>query len=496
MLLWKTGMKLQAVIVLSIILGIYSVKSQAQEMLGITNSKYNATHSAILNPALPVLSPYYLDINFVTVHAFVQNNYIYINKEEDKFNRFLKGEVSDPDSRYYKDYYTSTLKHGYINFRLLGPSFTIIAGNNAFGLSFSARSVTSVRNFSKPVAKFFFEGLYFPPQYDIRYDKREKMTFASMGWGEIALNFSRIIQNRGLDMWSVGTSFKLLPSYAGAYAFSNHVDFEVPNYDTLIVYEVDAEAGLSLPFNYDNDEFQKSPLFRGFGAGIDIGVVYLRKKVTGKSDLDIRRLCAQNYHPYLWRIGFSLLDIGSVHFKGNAKKLSVTDGEFFWPGINTLQYTSINGMISELSNRFYNDPDELVTDDEFNISLPAAVSLNGDYNITTNWFASSVIFLPLKLSHAAVVRSSLFSGGIRYENRHFQIGTIVSLDDKNVIHVGLNSRIGNFFIGSENVLSFLKISDFTGTDLYAGIKLSFFKGKCPRYSGPDCNFEEYEKFKR
>ncbi|HLN53257.1 MAG TPA: DUF5723 family protein [Lentimicrobium sp.] len=472
----------------------FSIKSMAQEMVGISNTKYNAIHGAILNPALPVLSPFYLDINIITAHVFIQNNFIYIKKEEDKFNRFLKGEVESPDNKFYYDYYTPDLKHAYTNFRLLGPSFTIIAGKNAFGLSVAIRSATSFRNIPMHVAKFLYEGLYFPPQYDIRYDQSERMSFANLEFGEFGLSFSRIIHNQGLDIWSVGGTLKILPAFAGAYAFSEHVDFEVPHYDTLTVYDADMEAGLSLPLNYETDEFKGTPLFKGFGAAMDLGIVYSRKKTAGINNYEIRRLCAQAYYPYHWRIGLSLIDLGSIRFNKNAKKLKVQNGSFFWPGIDSLKYNSSGGMITELSNRFYNDPVQLVSDDKFRIALPTSLNIHADYNFISNWFVSMVGVLPIRLSKAEVIRSSFISGGVRYENRNFHIGTNLTFDNK--FYFGLNGRIGNFFIGSENILSFFKITDFTGTDLYAGIRLSMFKGKCPRFSGSACNFEEYEKFRR
>jgi len=475
---------------------IFYTRASAQEMTGISNTKYNAIHSVILNPALTVLSPFYLDLNLVSFHAFIENDYIYVRKEEDKFKKFLKGDLAAPYQTFYFDYYTPSLKKGYINLRATGPSAALIVGKNAFGLSFSLRSVTSFRNIPMPVAKFFYEGLYFPPQYDVRFDQNERMSFANLEWAEIALNYSRILSDQGTDVWAIGGTLKIMPGYAGAYAFSRHVDFEVPNYDTLIIYDADIEAGISFPVNYNDDHFQKKPLIRGFGAGMDLGLVYFRKKTTGKNNPEIRHLCAQQYNPYYWRVGISLLDFGSIRFNRNSRKLNVNHGSFEWPGINSLQYTSVNGLISEISNRFFNNPDEIVSDNKFAIVLPSAISVQGDFNFHGNWFVSGVGFLPVRISNAQAMRSLLVSGGLRYESRAFQVGTSVSFTEMGKPDLGFNARISNFFFGSENMLSFFKTSDFTGTDLYAGIKFSFLKGKCRRSPGIECDFKEYQKFKK
>lgn len=481
---------------IAVILILCQTKAFAQEMLGTTNIKYNSTHSVILNPATAVFSPYFLSFNVVTAHAFINNNYLFIKNEDLKISSFIRGNFPEPGWKLLNDKYTPELKNGFINTRVIGPSVSIAAGKNAFGLSFSARSISSITNIPHPVAKFIFEGLYYPPQYDIRYDKSEKMLFANIELGEIGFNFSRMISNNGLHMWAMGATLKFLPAYVGSYAYSEHVDFKVTHYDTLIIYDVDAEAGLALPVNYENNDFNRTPLFRGFGAGADFGIVYSRKKAPGKSDQFVRRLCEQNYHPYLWRVGLSFLDLGTVKFTKNARQYSVKDGNLFWPGINNTHYSSINEAANDLSNRFFNDSDQLVAGNKFSVGLPSAIALIGDYNLVSDLFISATVVLPVKLAKASVMRPFMLSSGLRYETRLFHVGATASLYNNQKVSFGLHGRFANIFAGSENILGLLKISDFSGMDLYVGIRLGLLKGKCPRSSGLNCTFDEYRKFKR
>ena len=65
-------------------------------MLGIMNSTYSGINGAIINPALPVSSPYYLDINIVSANLFIENNYIYLAKNEYRFKRFLQRNPKFP----------------------------------------------------------------------------------------------------------------------------------------------------------------------------------------------------------------------------------------------------------------------------------------------------------------------------------------------------------------------------------------------------------------
>lgn len=61
----------------------------AQEMLGIVNSSYAGITGSVINPAVTVTSPYYIDINLVSGDFFAANNYLYLAKEEYRFSRFF-----------------------------------------------------------------------------------------------------------------------------------------------------------------------------------------------------------------------------------------------------------------------------------------------------------------------------------------------------------------------------------------------------------------------
>lgn len=481
---------------LTLLIISFSLVTKAQEMLGITGISYSGIHGAFINPSLPALSPLYMDINIGSTHLFVENNYIFMPQEEKKFKRLFhynEFPALQPDEKFYYDYYTPSIKKGYISARITGPSIAIMKGRHSAGFYTSVRSVTAVRNFPMTLAKFFFEGLHFAPQYDRRYTHSGTISFANLTWAELAFNYAFIFKRNTYDSWALGLTAKRLIGHSGAYAYATHLDYIVPHHDTLIIHKADMEGGLALPINYQNNEFVDSPLIRGTGMGFDVGLTYEKKRrLSARHHTQSnRRLCAQPYSPYQYRVGMSLLDIGSIKFTNQALKLSVDNGDLFWPGLRNEEFTNINDLISNVSERFFDDALKMIEDSEFTIGLPMALSTQADLNIRGNWYGSSTIVIPLNSGRASVSRPSLFAVGARYETMNLHLGMIASLNYYSKFHLGINGRFRNIFIGSENILSLLNLGDFTGTDIYAGIKINLHKGICRPSSRNNCLNNEY-----
>lgn len=487
-------------VLLAIILSMLTGRSAGQEMLGITNCTYSGVHGALLNPSTPVLSPYYLDINLVSANIFIENNYIYLAKEEYKFQRFFSKNpdfpAHPPDGKFYYDYYTPSNKYGYIDARLMGPSAVLVMGKHAFGFFSNVRSVTSIQKIPYNLAKFFFEGLTYPPQYDKRFVHDKRISLSSLTWGELALNYSYLFRHSGNEYWSLGLSLKNLQGYAGAYATTTLMDYMVPDHDTLYVYHATGEGGISLPLDYQTNDFIKSPTFRGKGFGIDIGITYERKKSGIDNADDFQRLCSQSYEPYLFRIGISILDIGRIRFKENAMKFEVQDGSLNWPGISDYEFLNMNDVTSQVSNHFFGNPTQLIVDDEIVIGLPTTLNATADLNITGNFFANGIFVLPFRLMRPSVMSPNLLSLGARYETALMDFGITSTLYNGKRLALGAHGRLFCFFFGTEKIGSFFHMTDFTGIDIYAGIKLSFRKGKCRLKTGYSCGNNEYQKYKK
>lgn len=471
----------------------------AQEMLGIMNSNSPGISSSMINPANTVTSRCYIDVNIMTFDVFAENNYLYLHDSVYRFSRFFQKNPEFPvhgenDKTTY-DYYNTTNKQGYGNVRVMGPSAMLVRDRHAFGVTTGFRTVASASKLPYDVAKFLYDDFNYAPLQDINFVHPDFFSGALLSWAEIGANYSYIFNREGYNQWSAGVNLRYLAGYAGAFASVDYFDYIVLDLDTLQVNRVDGEAGISAPMDYETDNYAASPLFRGRGLGLDLGIVYERK-VKGYQNWDRYSLCSQPYTPYLYRIGVSVLDIGRIRFNDNAYYMTIDNGSTFWPDFSSFHYSTMNRTLGEVSYHFLGDSSALIKGNSFSLGLPTALSIQGDYNFYKNWYVSGTAVMPLKLYQNSVIRESLLAIVPRYEGKDFAISLPVSLFNFYDPRIGIALRYKGFYIGSENPAGFFSFSDFTGLDFYMGIRISLAKGDCGKASPTDCTINESSKFRK
>jgi len=481
-------------------LAISAETLRGQEMLGIMNSSYSGITGATLNPAVTVTSPYYFDVNLLAGDVFFENNYLYLAKEEYRFSRFLSKNPDFPthgldNSMIAYDYFNEKNKNAYANLRILGPSFALTMGRSSFGIVSGTRMVMSTRNMPFDIAKFIFEKLEYPPQYNINYKHTRNIYNAEMAWAEVGFNYSYVLKQLNSDYWAAGITVKALKGYAGSYMFGDNEDYMVK--DSLIfVYSFTGEVGYSLPLDYQTNGYIRDPFFRGKGMGVDIGVIYEKKKKGSLSDGQSKKLCSQTYTLYDYKIGISILDIGRVRFTENAEKLVFGGVPVNWQPTTGYTVNSVRDVTDTLSMMFYGNKTDLIQGHEISVGLPTALSVQADINYYKNWYFSSTLVLPLQFSKTGLRRPALLGFAPRYQTARFEASMPITLYDWSKPRIGLSARFLGFFAGTEKISGFFHFKDFTGLDFYAGVRLSLRKGHCRNKGTENCGIEEYKLFNK
>jgi hypothetical protein len=495
-------MKVSKKVLYAIILIVSCQSLLAQERLGIVNSTYSGISGSIINPASTGVSPYYLDINLLSVGAFADNNLLYLSKNEYQFKRFFQQNPDFPthgpkNSQIFYDYYNTKNKWLQADLRVLGPSAAIAYGKHTFGFVTGARAVVSAKNIPYDIAKFGIEQFYFPPQFDIIYNDRTNIRASGLGWAEFGLNYAYNFKQIGANLFTAGITVKALRGYAGSYLYADNIDYIMLDRDTLIINNTNALAGFSAPIDFNNNNFLASPLFRGRGIGVDIGIIFEKKRrVPRFAKVDIKHLCSQKYVPYIYKIGLSILDIGRVKFKDNARALEIEDGATYWPQFSHTSYNNINDLVAQLSNRFYGNPTEMITGDQIKIALPTAVSVQFDYNFYNNFFVNASMVQPIQISKSGIIRSSLLSVTPRYQTQIFEFGVPVTQLNWTKTRVGAYARFRGLTVGTEKLGSFFHFSDFTGFDVYVAIRFALQKGNCRNTAVDSCGNDEYKLYQK
>ena len=465
--------------------------AQSQEMLGLTMGNYKGITGVMINPASMTTNKVYLDINLATANVFLRNNFAYLPKEDfviwdllDKNYQFPTYGEEEKNVLYYNN---SKAKQITQNTRILGPSAMIQIGDHAFGITTGVRVFTSGNNIPWNVAEFGYWGLDYGPLHNIDFDEKN-IDFGSNSWMEVGLSYAYDVWKYYDQQLTVGLSVKKLWGYAGAYVYSDKLNYLVPNDTTIDIKEMNASLGFSGPINYDNSEFlNTSPTFRGSGVGMDIGVVYVKRRQVELNKWNGERLCAQNIVDYDYKIGVSIVDIGRVKFKENAQEHQFDEESIYWEDVDTLQFNNANSFLHELSNTFYGNPNASYVGDNIKIGLPTALSIQADFNLRNNIYVAGFFIHPLRLNKSTLRRTPQLAIIPRYETKYFELSVPISLYDYNYPRVGIAARFYFITIGTERLGTYLGLSDMNGMDIYASIKIGINKGSCKERFGGACD---------
>ena len=483
-----------------LVLLLHNFPLDAQQMSGPVLGNYAGISSLQVNPSAMHNSKTYLDIQFLGVDVFLQNNFLYIDKKDYKFSNFFKSGYEFPthpedygtEVRNFYTYPNKRAKSAFSNVRIDGPGAMLIWGDHAFAITTAARQVLSIHNVPYELANFAYLGLNYKPQQNINYQDNKPFSLAEMAWAEVGLSYAYIFYARGIDKLSAGISIRRLFGFAGAYLFSRQLDYIVINDSTLNVKNLNAEMGMSLPVAYDGNSIPDDKTVKGGGFGFDIGITYQRLIKSHQRDY-FPTLCAQRYEDYLYRIGVALIDIGGIQFKTNARKYAIDNRSSYWENLTKkgLDYKNIEQLFDTISYKFYGNSEEALVGEKFTMWLPSALSVQFDYHFRDNWYVNASLIYGFSLSRTSLARPAELTITPRYESRWFEASLPVSLYDWYLTRIGLALRFYGFTIGTDKLGGFFNLNDFTGLDIYFSIKLFFNKGRCKGVKRTPCGNREF-----
>lgn len=420
----------------------------------------------MVNPANNLNSPFNWDVNLVAGGFFFENNYGYIRnthlfevlKKSDQIVLIsdVENENTIDDNALILDYYNDNKKNGYLNTFISGPSFMVnLNGNHSFGLFTNFRTIISGQNLPNELSysKFnetpYGESIIIPP-----------FNAAGMTWSELGLNYA-FSTSIDAGMLGIGISVKKLFGHEAFY-FENkgNADLIQLTEDSISIQTLDAELGFSSSNRDNNFNGLEN---NGSGWAIDLGATLLIGGTT---------------NDYQWKFGLSLLDIGQIKFDRNSAVHQVAiDVPTGLDGRDYENFDDIDSYIQLFSSQLLNDPAASLTADQFNQWLPGAISLQADYSLNSNFFVGALVNqrLSFKGMPNGVRRSNLIVINPRYESRWFGLSFPFIGHNWQDFRIGSSVRLGFLTIGSDNLGSFFRNKEFSGTDFYFALKINPFK---------------------
>lgn len=432
----------------------------AQERVGLANSNYAGTTGMPLNPSSMVDSKAWLDINLVGADAFAWNNFEYFSKSDFYvWDDILKGNV--PSTLYRVN---GKEKHGAVNLRVDGPSFTLSQGKNAFGFHTAARLFASAEDLTEPTAIFIHEGLDYNPQQQIDYTQQKMGVFAT-AWAEVGLSYGRIIYQQGRDMINVGGTAKYLMGIGHMSAYLDELNHTVVSDEDWNVTSLTGQYAITEP-GFAN----------GHGFGVDLGVTY-KRMLTDVDDYAPHTPQSDcGTYDYRYRIGVSLLDLGGINFNKNSLIRTFDNATTTWEDYPDAEVNSIGDIDALIASQFASDAGNMRTGTRYGASLPSAVSVQFDYNFGKNFYANATWVQGFKIGKRTTgIRRSLLAITPRYEHKWFEASLPISLYDYRSPQLGLAFRFYSITIGSDNILPFIAPLDIYSANIYASVKITLFK---------------------
>lgn len=463
---------------------ILSTSSQAQEMWGIANSNYGGNLAIDLNPSSMAFSPISYEFNVLSGNATFQNDYLYLPKGEMSLGKFFKGNYEKYD---WKDNYTTSDKNAYLHGLIKGPSFFTRIGQTAFGLHSALRADASARNIDFQVAKFLYEtSQYTPLQRQELEASNNKI--AALVYGEIGASIAQQFKINDKDRLAAGITVNYLMGMDGMYADNEHMYYKFNDESYLQVADLQAQYGYAMPAADANDYFK----IRGKGFSTTLGIQYIHNLNTEAYNVYASRL---KFKKYQYKLGISLIDAGSILFTKQTRNVEINDISFSWDGIDTTKPGNVSYIGELIRSKVFDDSTSGYTATHYRAQLPAALSLQFDYSITSFLYVNTSLIQPLTSKATGVRRSAQLSITPRIESWRYEISFPVSWYEYKQMRLGACVRLGQVVIGSDYLTSLLGLSKFKGCDIYVGIKHSSYamdifsrrkKGKVKdNYTGAD-----------
>ncbi|HQU61143.1 MAG TPA: DUF5723 family protein, partial [Saprospiraceae bacterium] len=364
---------------------VFVFSLSAQEQLGIRLSNYGGINSTLLNPAYHTTSPFTWDVNLVEGASSVWNNYTYfrdaslvsllkdIKDIKVEFGPDLVEGVQPKPGGVVIDFFRDgRQREAYVLNSILGPSFYVQAGQHRLGLVTRARQLGSAHGVDTDYSYYDYDRRAFFDDFAVA-----PFRTAIAGWTEVGLNYA-FTGETASGTFAVGVTLKALQSYEGIY-FTNRETFryqKLPNDSIGSTSPADFAFGFTTN-NLDTKEYR--PVRNGGGMAADLGVVFT---IDGETDA-----------PYLWKFGFSLLDVGKLNFRKNAEAHTVQIPDAV--SIATEAYRAFSGLeegqdyIRFFSSQTLGDSAASLSGSSFGIWLPSAFSFQADRALGGNFFVGA-----------------------------------------------------------------------------------------------------------
>lgn len=492
---------------IAILLSLQPFFTKAQNWLGSSFGNYSGANGVYLNPSSIAESKYTYHLNLWGHGANIYSNYLNYNAPfgirdwaQSDPNNIYKDPVTGKirfDQTWITEQLSDEPKQLSLYREIRMPGFMFPVGENA-NMSVNLRQRSSIQAFSvaTPFARVMrygidTNGVHFNGnnalQTNTRYNTGD---FSSNieNYQELSLTYAGKWLKNSNHQLDVGTTIKFVRGLGSAYLNSSGGQFEINGNDSITLHGGEYSFGHTA---YDNirqpleNDYQLLFPSAGSGLGFDFGFTYM---YTPNQDKYLREFgCDENdkRNNYVFKFAAAINDIGFINYN-NAVRYNRTinvNGLRITPNmVSYFNEPGIDGFDTLDQTTF--EPLGFTKSSGFTSQLPTALNVSMDFRATNRFFIGVNWNQDLKRNKATGMRATSYLALLpRFEFRGFELAAPMVLGQNyKELNLGLYTKIGPFFIGSENLNGLLNKasnSSYSGADVYAGV--AFGIGHCPRW---------------
>lgn len=467
-----------------------AISCYSQDYLGIANSPFAGVNGIDLNPASIVNNPRKWDITLVGLNFAFGNNYLGLQSRslEHTGSRFTGNYPAFASENFMRDYITknATIKavSVFMGANISLPSFMFIRAKHKDAFAFTARSRTyvNVDGIDPALAHMMLEGANDSMLFNQNLTA-EKISLQAMVWNEYGLTYGKTVLENNNVRVNVAGRIKFIQGMYAMYLFIDHINYTFHQQDSLLLISSLVHYGHST-----NLEFTPNALTKLFGAkptlGLDLGgtiELYPLTKVRSKMASESNTTPMQ--HPYRYKFGFSVQDIGRIKYlkPPNARDFTAqltTDLAF--QSLASSGTAPLGSSDDSLKKQYAMVPN----DDKFKMSLPTVMSLQGECYAGGNISINSTLSLAPQFRNRESKIHEVTTVSLTPRWDYKFIGTYfpVSYNTYSHLRAGACLRLGPIIFGTADLLPFLSKRDIKAIDFHFLLKVPHIRFKKKKFT--------------
>jgi hypothetical protein len=432
-----------------LLLTVSSYVLHAQGYQALHGSAYTGATAVFNNPASPVHSVHKWDLTLFATQAKLTTNASYFDRSDagnmglvfrdGNFSRYAHNTV---DANLASFLYRINNKQA-VNFSLRARSY-----NHAKTLPFNYvdSTISNLNSFLISNRNTqFLEG------YTI-----------NAGWLQADLTYAQVLSENSESRLSGGITLQIMKNMAGGFAKVSKISYleDKSGTDTSYTF-TNGRGSFAFSANLEESESFKDFMNRSSTSlGLSLGAEYLiyNSDKTGGLNNNIN---------YEWKIGVSILDIGSHSFKASAASrqmadpnTSITDAQLDSKLSGAADMEDLSDSLSTLFNG-----SSTITD-KFSISHPTRLVVNIDRNLGSNFFVNGELSLNFhstsSYNRLNTRELNLLTITPRWETLGFGAYLPVQYNTQGQFWVGAALKLGPLVLGVHNLGWARKVTDISG----------------------------------